>query len=242
MIIKLLIDGGDMKPGPTIAQKIGPLGINMGKVISDINSSTKNFKGMKVPVELDVNPKTKTFSVNVFSPPVAELLKKSAGTEKAAGDHKKLKAGNLSIEEIISISKTKFPNMLSKNLKSTVMTVIGSCQSLGILVENKEAKETAQDVKAGNYDKEIAQEKTETSQEKLELLKKYFEDLHKKQEEAIKKAEAEKAAQEAEKAAASVQAAPAAGKTSGAATPAAAAAAPTAAPAKADAKKPAAKK
>ena len=33
MIIKLLVDGGDMKPGPAVAQKIGPLGINIGNNI-----------------------------------------------------------------------------------------------------------------------------------------------------------------------------------------------------------------
>lgn len=196
MIIKLLVDGGDMKPGPTIAQKIGPLGINMGKVIQDINSSTKNFKGMKVPVELDVNPKSKSFSVKVFSPPISELLKKEAGIEKASGEHKKLKVGNLSIEQVISIAKTKMPNMLSKNLKSAVATASGSCQSLGILVENKEAKESVADILSGKYDKEINEEKTETSQEKLGQLKNYFEQLHKKQEEIIKKEEEAKAAEE----------------------------------------------
>ena len=34
MKIKLLIEGGDMKPGPAIAQQLGPLGVNIGKVIS----------------------------------------------------------------------------------------------------------------------------------------------------------------------------------------------------------------
>ena len=36
MIIKLLVDGGEMKPGPVVAQKIGPLGMNMGKIIQEI--------------------------------------------------------------------------------------------------------------------------------------------------------------------------------------------------------------
>ena len=63
MIIKLLIDGGNMVPSPAIAQQLGPKGINIGKVISKINESTKEFKGMKVPVELDINEKTKEFTV-----------------------------------------------------------------------------------------------------------------------------------------------------------------------------------
>ena len=66
MQIKLLVDGGEMKPGPAIAQKIGPLGLNMGKIISDINTATKDFKGMKLPVELNINEKTWWFFYTRF--------------------------------------------------------------------------------------------------------------------------------------------------------------------------------
>ena len=200
MIIKLLVEGGNMKPGPAIAQKLGPMGINMGKVIQDVNSATQNFKGLKVPVELDVDSKTKDFKIKVSSPPVSELIKKELGIEKAAGEHKKLKAGNLAIEQVIKIAKTKYPNMLDKDLKKAVRSVIGSCVSLGVLVENKEAKDMEEVVASGKYDEEIKNEKTEADPEKLTKLKQYFEDLKTKQEEMIKKEEEEKAAEEAKKA------------------------------------------
>ena len=207
MIIKLLIEGGDMKPGPAIAQKLGPIGINIGKVISDINIATGNFKGLKVPVELDVDAKSKTFKVEVFSPPVSELLKKELGVDKGAAAAKKLKAGNLAIEQIIKVAKTKHPNMLSKTLKSAVKAVAGSCVALGVLIENKEAKDIEKDIDSGKYDDEIKNEKIQVSQEKLKELKEFFTSVRKKQEEIIKKEEEAKAAEEATKAAA----APAAG-------------------------------
>ena len=59
MIIKLIVDGGEMKPGPTVAQKIGPLGINIGSVISEVNKATTEFRGIKVPISLDIDTKTK---------------------------------------------------------------------------------------------------------------------------------------------------------------------------------------
>jgi len=37
-----------MKPGPVIAQQLGPMGINMGQVISKVNEATKEFKGLAV--------------------------------------------------------------------------------------------------------------------------------------------------------------------------------------------------
>lgn len=253
MKIKLIVDGGAMQPGPAVAQQIGPLGINMGKVIADVNTATSGFKGVKVPVEIDVNGKTKTYEIKVFSPPTAELLKKELGLEKASGEALKTKVGNIAVERIISIAHTKMPNLLAKDLKRAVKLVIGSCVSLGILVENKEAKEVNADIDSGKYDHLIDKIITEVPAEKKKQLDAYFADVKSKQEKAKKAAEEAAAAAEAAKAAAAAAtgtpaagaapaaagtAAPAAGKT--AAAPAAAAA-----PAKADAKaaaKPAAKK
>ena len=210
MIIKLLVEGGSMKPGPAISQKLGPLGINLGKVMQDVNKSTESFKGLKVPVELDVNPKTKTFSVKVSSPPVAELIKKELGLELGSGSPKKIKVGNLSIEQVISISRTKLDHMLAKDLKKAVKSVVGSCVSLGILVEDKEAKEIEQDIVAGKYDKEIKEEKTQAAPEKLQKLSQYFAEVKRKQDDMLKKEEEAKAAAEAAAAAQATTAAPAA--------------------------------
>ena len=199
MIVKLIVDGGAMKPGPSVSQQLGPMGINLGKVIEEVNRATSSFKGVKVPVEINVNAKTKEFTVNVFSPPVAELLKKELKIEKGSGETKKTKIGNLAIEQVIAIAKTKFSNTLAKSLKSAVKLVIGSCVSLGILIENKEAKDIMRELEEGKYNKEISEEKTEVPQNKKAELDKFFSEIKAKQEAAAKVAEAAKAAEEASK-------------------------------------------
>ncbi len=198
MQIKLLVEGGSMKPGPALSQKLGPVGININQVIQKVNEATKDFNGMKVPVELEVDTSTKEFKVSVFSPPVSELLKKELGIEKGSGMQKKMQTANASIEQIISIAKTKLPNLLCKDLKAAVKTVVGSCVSLGILIENKSASEIEKEIDEGKYDKEIQEEKTETSDEKKEELEKYFADVKTEQEKLIKQEEEAKAS-EAEK-------------------------------------------
>ena len=201
MIIKLLVDGGEMKPGPIVGQKLGPIGINIGQVISDVNKATSEFKGTKVPVSLDIDTKTKKFKVEVSSPPTSELLKKEVGLEVGSGDHKKNKVGNISIETIIKIAKVKFPNMLAKEFKSAVKSVVGSAVSLGILVESK-SKELIADIDEGKFDNEIKTQKTEASAEKKAVLKLEFEKVVAAQEAAKKAEEAAKAAEEAAKIAA----------------------------------------
>ena len=201
MIIKLLIDGGDMKPGPTIAQQLGPMGVNMGKVISEINSATQQFKKMKVPVELDIDEKTKEFTVNTFSPPTSELLKKELNLEKGTNDHKNFKMGNASIEDVIKVAKVKYPNMLEKDFKSSVKSILGTCTSIGILVENTEPNQLIKKVAEGEFDKEINEELTETSPEKRKKLDDYFEEIKSAQDAKLEeeKKAAEEAAEEAEK-------------------------------------------
>ena len=192
MQIKLLVEGGSMSPGPALSQKLGPLGMNIAEIIQKVNDATKDFKGLKVPVELEIDTATKEFEVNVFSPPVSELLKKELGIEKGSGIQLKMQIANASIEQIISIAKTKFPNMLCNDLKSAVKTVVGTCVSLGILVENKSALDVEKLIDAGKYDKEIQEERTETFPEKRAKLDKYFNELHTKQEKVIEQEEAEK--------------------------------------------------
>ncbi len=195
MQIKLLVEGGSMKPGPALSQKLGPIGININQIIQKVNEATKDFNGLKVPVELDIDTSTKEFDVKVFSPPVSELLKKELGIEKASGMQIKTKVANASIEQIISVAKTKLQNMLCKDLKAAVKTVVGSCVSLGVLIESKPASEIEQEIDEGKYDKEIKEEKTETSEEKKQKLQEYFSDVKSAQEKIIKEEEKAKEAE-----------------------------------------------
>ena len=219
MIIKLLVDAGDMKPGPAIAQKLGPLGINIGKVIEETNKSTAVFKGIKVPIILDINTKTKSFGVEVLTPPVAELLKKDLGIEKGSSTPNKIKVANAALEQIVAVTKAKQKGMLAKDFKKALKSILGSCLSLGILVENKDPREIIRELDKNKEFKEIVEnQKIQVSEEKKQILDAYFIKIKAKQDELLKKEQEEAAAKEAAK----MAAAPAAGV-----APAAAAATPT---------------
>ena len=201
MNVKLLVDGGAMKPGPALSQKLGPAGIPINQVFEKINSATASFKGMQVPVEIEVDVGKKTFEIQVFSPPVSGLIKKEAGITKGSGMQDKSKAGNLSIEQVISVAKAKRENLLSRSLKSAVKTVVGSCVSLGILIENMDPVEIEKLIEEGKYDKEIKEEKVVTSSEKKAELEEFFNKLKTEQDKKLKeetkqKEEAEAAAPE----------------------------------------------
>ncbi len=74
--IELMIEGGKATPAPPLGPTLGQLKMNVSEVVSQINSKTQSFKGMKVPVTLIVDDKTKEFEIEIGTPPASQLIKK----------------------------------------------------------------------------------------------------------------------------------------------------------------------
>ena len=148
--INVVVEGGKASAGPPLAPALAPMGVNIGQVVAKINEETKDFAGMKVPVTVNVDPGTKEFTVEVGSPMTSEIIKKEAGIEKGAGD-REAAAGDISMEKLVDIAKKK-RNSLGKDLKETLKEVIGTCVSMGVTVDGKNAKEAMQEVEQGKHD------------------------------------------------------------------------------------------
>lgn len=192
--VEVLVEGGKATAAPPLGPALGPMGVNIGQVVSDINKKTSSFQGMQVPVKILIDKATKQYEIVIGTPPASALVKKEANIEKGSGKAKHEMVADVLIEQIIKIAKMKESVTLGKSLKEKVKEIIGTCQSMGILVEGKPAKETIKDVDAGLFDEEIRLEKTELTAEELAKLeeekKKLAEEL------AKKKAEFEKVAKE----------------------------------------------
>ena len=122
--IKSLVEGGKATAGPPLAPALAPMGINIGQVVAKINEETKAFAGMKVPVKVTVDPATKEFSIEVGSPPTAEIIKKEVGIEKGAGN-REAPAGDISMAKCVEIANAK-RNSLGKSPKETLKEILGT--------------------------------------------------------------------------------------------------------------------
>ncbi len=177
--IEMLVEGGKAKADASVAQKLGPMKINIQDVLKNVNEKTESFMGMKVPVTIEVDVDTKEFEISVGSPPVSELIKKELGLKKGSSFPNKDKVANMGIEQVIKVAKMKESDILHNSLKSVVKTVIGSCNALGILVENQESRDINKEIDDGKYDKEIDEVKTEISDEKKTKLNEFLEEFNK---------------------------------------------------------------
>ncbi len=194
--INILIEGGKATAGPPLGPALGPMGVNAGEVVAKINEKTKEFEGITVPVTIIVHSK-KNIEIEVGKPPTSQLILKEIKQKKGSSDINKI--GNLAIEQAIKIAKQKTDQLRVHDMKNAVLQIVGTCQSMGILVEGDEAKKVIQRIKNGEFDKVIKEEKTEISEEKQDELKEDLEEAKEEIAEELAEKEAEKAAAEAEK-------------------------------------------
>jgi len=164
--VEVLVEGGKATAAPPLGPALGPLGVNIGQVVAEINKKTASFKGMQVPVKVEVDTETKEFTISVGTPPASELIKKEAGVEKGSSNPQEDFVGNLVIEQVIKIAKMKEDSLTGKTLKEKVKEIIGTCDSMGIMVEGVPAREALKLIDEGKFDKEISEEMTEMSEEK----------------------------------------------------------------------------
>ncbi|MGC2669562.1 MAG: 50S ribosomal protein L11, partial [Candidatus Nitrosopolaris sp.] len=147
-----LVNGGEASAGPPLGPALGPIGVNILQVVNTINEKTKDFPGMKVPVKVEVDTTTKQFTVEVGVPPTAALIIKESGVTKGSGTAGTNYAGDITMETAIKIAKMKIDSSYANDIQGAVKEVIGSCQSIGMTIEGKPAKDIYSEVSAGKYD------------------------------------------------------------------------------------------
>src|SRR3989338_4817809 len=169
--VETMIEGGKATAAPPLGPALGPTGVNIGLVIAEINKKTADMKGMQVPVKVMIDTETKTFSIEIGTPPASALIKKEAGVEKAASNPLQEKVADLKIQQVIKIAKIKEDSLLGKDLKAKVREIVGSCQSMGILVEGLPAQEALKAIAAGKFDAQIASGRTEFEAKAKQMMK-----------------------------------------------------------------------
>ncbi len=148
VVVNGLIEGGKATSGPPFGPALGPLGVNTASIVAEINSKTKSFEGIKVPVKVVVNKETKEFKVEVGSPTTSALILKELHLQKGAKTKEEV-VGNITIDVVKKIAQAKEASMYGNSLTSRVKQVIGTCKSMNITVEGINAKEMLAKISSG---------------------------------------------------------------------------------------------
>ncbi len=138
--VSVMVEGGKASPAPPLGPALGPLGLNVGQVVQQINEKTKGFAGMKVPVIIKVGP-NRTFTLEVGRPPTSALLLKEAKRETGSGKAKHEMVANVTLAQVRKIAEMKNEDIFGRSMEEKMNQVIGTCVSMGITVDGKNPRD-----------------------------------------------------------------------------------------------------
>ena len=148
--LNIRVCGGEPGPAQALGSKLGPLGLQAKKVNEDIIKFGKEWKGIRVPIQLDCQNREAKVTIK---PTAAALIIKDMGNYQR--DRKKAKlvnrSGNITFQQVKNIAKFMESENRSqaKTYMGTVTQVLGTCLAIGSTVDGKSAKVVTQMVKSG---------------------------------------------------------------------------------------------
>jgi len=150
-IVYLRAVGGEVGATSALAPKIGPLGLSPKKVGDDIAKATQDWKGLKVTVKLTIQNRQAAISV---VPSAASLVIKAL--KEPPRDRKKVKnikhSGSITFDDILSIARTMRERSMARTLEGTVREILGTCQSVGCLVDGQAPHDVIDNIEAGEVE------------------------------------------------------------------------------------------
>ena len=130
--IKLQILPGKANPAPPIGPALGQKGLNIAEFCKQFNDKTKNEDpNMKIPVIITAYV-DRSFTFQLKSPPVADLVKKYSGIQKGSSTPGRDMVGSIKKDDILKIAKIKLEDMGLDELEPAAKVVRGTVSSMGV--------------------------------------------------------------------------------------------------------------
>jgi large subunit ribosomal protein L11 len=149
--VEVLITGGKATAAPPLGPALGPKGVNIGKVVADINTKTKDYAGMQVPVKVIINTEDKTYEITIGTPPATALIMKELDLKKGAGKIGTDYVGSLTFDQVLKIVRMKSDALTGTTTKEKAKEIIGTCRTMGVKIEGKTAAEICLEINEGKH-------------------------------------------------------------------------------------------
>lgn len=131
--MKIQIEAGKATPAPPIGPALSPHGINIQDFCTRFNDMTKSKMGNVIPCILTIFD-DRSFSIELKTPPVADLIKKAINVPKGSATANVKKVGKITKAKVKEIAEMKMIDLNTKKLDSAINTVAGTAKSMGIEV------------------------------------------------------------------------------------------------------------
>lgn len=133
-LIKLNLKAGEANAAPPVGPALGQHGIAIMEFVKAYNERTAKLKGQVIPAVITVF-EDRSFTFITKLPPVAAMIKKTLGLDKASGKAGKEFAGTLTKAQAEQIAKDKLPDLNTTSVEAAMKVVAGTARSMGIKIE-----------------------------------------------------------------------------------------------------------
>jgi len=134
-VVKVNVMAGEAAPGASLAQALGPHGIQIMDFCKAYNEKTSDQKGQMAPAVITIY-EDRTFDFVVKKSPVSEMIKKALKVEKGSGESPKKIIGTLSKDQVREIAENKMSDLNTENIEAAMKIVEGTARSMGVKIEN----------------------------------------------------------------------------------------------------------
>lgn len=136
VVLKLNLPAGEATPAPPVGTALGQHGVAIMEFVKAYNEKTADKKGNIVPAVITIY-EDRSFTFEIKSAPVADMIKKALALEKGSGTAGRETIATLSPEQVEKIAQDKLSDLNTTDLESAKRIVAGTARSMGVKVEGK---------------------------------------------------------------------------------------------------------
>ena len=108
-------------------------------------------------MDIIIDTDSKVFTVKVGMLSTFALITQALGIGKGSQTPNTDFVGDLTWDQLLDVARRKREGVLAASLKAAVREIVGSCQSMGVTVEEKPAGEVQVLIGSGEYDAKLSE-------------------------------------------------------------------------------------
>jgi large subunit ribosomal protein L11 len=134
-VVKLQIAAGKANPAPPIGPALAQHGINLMQFCKEYNARTSTKVGDIIPAEITIF-QDGSFTFELKTPPVPDLLRKAAGVSKGSSAPNQQKVGTITHAQLQEIAEIKMKDLNAIDLEGAMRQIEGTARSMGIVIQD----------------------------------------------------------------------------------------------------------
>ncbi|OGM32068.1 50S ribosomal protein L11 [Candidatus Woesebacteria bacterium RIFCSPHIGHO2_01_FULL_44_21] len=133
--VKVLLPAGAATPAPPLGPILGQHGVAIMDFVKAYNEATADKKGEVLPALITIY-EDRSFTFEIKTAPVSEMIKKKLSLPKGSGVPNRDKVGKLTQAQLTEIAEAKMQDLNANDIEAARKIVAGTARSMGVEVES----------------------------------------------------------------------------------------------------------